>query len=36
MVANAGLEVEVVYGDFDRTPFTEDSSEQIFICHKAG
>ena len=36
MAANAGLEVEVIYGDFDRTLFTEDSSEQIFICRKAG
>ena len=36
MAANAGLEVETIYGDFDRTPFSEDSSEQIFICRKAG
>ena len=36
MAANADLEVELIYGDFDRTPFTEDSDEQIFICRKPG
>ena len=36
MVANAGLEVEAIYGDFDRTPFTEESDEQIFVCRMRG
>ena len=27
----AGFEVEALYGDFDRTPFTEDSREYVFV-----
>lgn len=35
MVSNAGLHVEHVYGDFDRTAYTELSDEMIFVCRKA-
>ena len=27
----AGLEVEALYGDFDRTPFTDHSREYVFV-----
>jgi SAM-dependent methyltransferase len=30
----AGLEVEALYGDFERTPFTEDSGEFVWIARK--
>ncbi len=30
----AGLEVEALYGNFDRTPFNEHSSEYIFITRR--
>ena len=30
----AGLEVEALYGDFDRTPFDEHSNEYIFVTRR--
>jgi hypothetical protein len=30
----AGLQVEALYGDFDRTPFNERSSEYVFVARK--
>jgi SAM-dependent methyltransferase len=32
----AGLQVEALYGDFDRTPFREDSGEYVFVAARAG
>jgi len=29
-----GVEVEAVYGDFDRRPFTSDSPEQIWVARR--
>jgi hypothetical protein len=28
----AGLELEALYGDFDRQPFTQDSREYVFVA----
>ena len=30
----AGLELEALYGDFDRTPFTEESREFVFVARR--
>ena len=30
----AGLEVEALYGDFDRSPFTEDSREYVWLARR--
>ncbi len=30
----AGLEVEALYGDFDRSPFTEDSREYVWVARR--
>jgi SAM-dependent methyltransferase len=32
----AGLEVEALYGDFDRRPFDEESSEFVWVTRKPG
>jgi SAM-dependent methyltransferase len=32
----AGLELEALYGDFDRTPFDERSGEYVFVTRKPG
>jgi hypothetical protein len=32
----AGLEVEALYGDFDRTPFDEGSGEYVFVVRHPG
>jgi hypothetical protein len=34
LVETAGLETEAVYGDFERTPFTESSSEFVWVARK--
>jgi hypothetical protein len=34
LVDVANLEVEALYGDFDRTPFDEGSSEYVFVARK--
>ena len=31
----AGLEVEALYGDFDRSPFTEDSREYVLVARRS-
>lgn len=31
----AGLEVDALYGDFDRTPFDDDSGEYVFVVRHA-
>jgi hypothetical protein len=28
----AGLEVDAIYGDFDRSPLTEDSHQYLFVA----
>jgi hypothetical protein len=30
----AGLEVEALYGGFQREPFTEDSGEYVFVTRR--
>jgi len=35
MIEDAGMIVEEIYGDFDRSPLTEESPEQIYICRPA-
>jgi hypothetical protein len=30
----AGLELEALYGDFDRTPLTDGGSEYIFVARR--
>jgi hypothetical protein len=30
----AGLEVEALYGGFDREPFTDDSLEFVYVARK--
>jgi ubiquinone/menaquinone biosynthesis C-methylase UbiE len=30
----AGLQLEALYGDFDRSPLSEDSREYIFVAHR--
>jgi SAM-dependent methyltransferase len=32
LLARAGFQIEAVYGNFDRTPFTADSPEMIFVA----
>ena len=32
----AGLEVEALYGDFERGPFAEDSREFVWVARKPG
>jgi SAM-dependent methyltransferase len=34
LVDVAGLEVEALYGDFDRSPFTEDSREYVWVARR--
>jgi ubiquinone/menaquinone biosynthesis C-methylase UbiE len=34
LLEEAGFEIEALYGDFDRSPFDEDSSEQIWIARR--
>lgn len=34
LVDTAGLEVEALYGGFDRTPFDDDSREYVFITRR--
>ena len=34
MLEACGFEVEALYGDFDRSPFTADSSEMIFVARR--
>ena len=34
LVATAGLEIEVVYGGFDRTPLADDSLELVWVARK--
>jgi ubiquinone/menaquinone biosynthesis C-methylase UbiE len=34
LLAETGFEVEALYGDFDRSPFDEDSSEQIWVARR--
>ena len=34
LVDVAGLEVEALYGDFDRSPFTVDSREFVWVARK--
>ena len=35
MIEDAGMIIEEAYGDFDRSPLSEESSEQIYICRPA-
>jgi SAM-dependent methyltransferase len=35
MIEDAGMIVVEAYGDFDRSPLSEESSEQIYICRPA-
>jgi len=35
LLARAGLEIEALYGDFDRRPFNESSNELIWIARRA-
>ena len=35
LVEAAGLEVEALYGWFDRRPFDEESQEFVFVARKA-
>ena len=32
----AGLELEALYGGFDREPFTSDSHEYVFVARRPG
>ncbi len=34
LVDTAGLEIEALYGDFDRTPLYDDSREYVFIARR--
>lgn len=34
LLEEAGFEIEALYGDFDRSPFTEDSPEQIWVARR--
>jgi hypothetical protein len=34
LLEEAGFEVEAVYGDFDRRPFTKDSPEHIWVARR--
>jgi SAM-dependent methyltransferase len=35
MIEDAGMVVEEAYGGFDKSPLSEESTEQIYICHLA-
>jgi hypothetical protein len=35
MIEDAGMVVEEVYGGFDHSPLSEESTEQIYICRLA-
>jgi SAM-dependent methyltransferase len=35
LLEEAGFEIEALYGDFDRSPFGEDSAEQIWVARRA-
>ena len=35
LLEEAGFEVEALYGDFDRRPFTQDSMEQIWVARRS-
>ena len=35
LLTEAGIEVEALYGDFDRRPFTQDSMEQIWVARRS-
>ena len=34
-LARAGLAVEAIHGDFDRSPLVDASREMIFVCRAA-
>jgi hypothetical protein len=34
LLEEAGFEIEALYGDFDRSPFGEDSAEQIWVARR--
>ncbi len=34
-LARAGLAIDTVWGDLDRSPFTEGSKRQVYLCRKA-
>jgi hypothetical protein len=34
LVDVAGLEVEALYGDFDRRPFDDESREYVFVARR--
>jgi SAM-dependent methyltransferase len=34
LIDTAGLEVEALYGDFDKTPFDDDSREYVFVARR--
>lgn len=34
LVDTAGLEIEALYGNFDRTPLDDDSREYVFIARR--
>jgi SAM-dependent methyltransferase len=34
LIEVAGLEVEALYGDFDRTPLNDDSGEYVFVARR--
>ncbi|MFB3881333.1 MAG: class I SAM-dependent methyltransferase [Armatimonadota bacterium] len=36
MIEACGFEIEALYGNFDRTPFTTESPEMIFVARRAG
>ena len=36
LVDVAGLEVEALYGDWDRRPFGDDSREYVFVARRPG
>jgi ubiquinone/menaquinone biosynthesis C-methylase UbiE len=36
LFARAGLRIETLYGDFDRTPFPEASNEMLWVARKTG
>jgi|Deesub1362B_J571_1020462.scaffolds.fasta_scaffold42260_2 hypothetical protein len=34
LLEETGFQVEALYGDFDRSPFDEDSPEQIWVAQR--
>ena len=36
LLEEAGFEIEALYGDFDRGPFSDDSPEQIWVARRPG